>query len=234
MEGDAFKKSEVKLIVFDLDGVLVDTVSSWVWVHNHFRVNNDKSFEKYMKQEIDDKEFMRSDIALWLEKNKQIHISEIQTILDSVPIMPGFKKTIRVLKYLNIQIAIVSSGLEPLAKRVGRMGGITHVLANGLRTDEQGFLTGEGILKVKLRAKGEPVKKLLTTLGIESTSAVAVGNGETDIPMFNASGLGIAFNPLNEHLVQNADIVIYEKNLVEILRYICDPDALPSELLADC
>ena len=233
MKGDVFRNSKVKLIVFDLDGVLVDTVSSWVWVHSYFGVNNDESFEKYMRQEIDDEEFMRSDIALWLEKNKQIHISEIQKILDSVPIMPGFDKTMKVLKYLGIQIAIVSSGLEPLAQRVGSMCGITHVLANGLETNEEGFLTGEGILKVKLRAKGEPVKRLITTLGVESASTVAVGNGETDIPMFEASGLGIAFNPLNDHLAQNADIVIYEKNLVEILRYICDLDALPSELLAD-
>ncbi len=234
MEGDILNNSKVKLIVFDLDGVLVDTVSSWVWVHNYYGVNNDASYEKYMRQEIDDEEFMRSDIALWLKKQKRIHISEIQKILDSVPIMPGFELTIKALKYLDIQIAIVSSGLDPLAQRVGRLGGITHILANGLRTDKNGYLTGEGILKVKLRAKGKPVEQLVTSMSIEPESTIAVGNGETDIPMFQASGLGIAFNPIDDQPAQNADVVIYEKNLTEILRHVCEVDELPSELRAEC
>ncbi len=220
--------SNIGFIVFDLDGVLVNTVSSWVWVHNHFGVNNDPSYEKYMKNEIDDAEFMRSDIALWLSKKKQIHIDEIHQILDSVPLMPGFHETMEILKYLGIEIAIVSSGLEPLADRVAGLGGISYVYANGLETNENGFLTGEGILRVQLRAKGEPVKQLEKTLGFNGLTTAAVGNGETDIPMFNASGLGIAFDPINEMPIQNADVVIYKKNLTEIIRYICDINELPS------
>jgi phosphoserine phosphatase len=234
MEGDILNNSKVKLIVFDLDGVLVDTVSSWVWVHTYYGVNNDASYEKYMRHEIDDDEFMRSDISLWLKKQKRIHICEIQKILDSVPIMPGFELTIKALNYLDIQIAIVSSGLDPLAQRVGRLGGITHILANGLRTDKNGYLTGEGILKVKLRAKGKPVEQLVTSMGVEPESTIAVGNGETDIPMFHASGLGIAFNPIDDQPAQNADVVIYKKNLTEILKHVCEVDELPLDLRAEC
>jgi phosphoserine phosphatase len=121
-----------------------------------------------------------------------------------------------------------------LAQRVGRLGGITHILANGLRTDKNGYLTGEGILKVKLRAKGKPVEQLVTSMGVEPESTIAVGNGETDIPMFHASGLGIAFNPIDDQPAQNADVVIYKKNLTEILKHVCEVDELPLDLRAEC
>ncbi|WP_455391852.1 HAD family hydrolase [[Eubacterium] cellulosolvens] len=220
--------TEIKLLVFDLDGVLVDTISSWVWVHNHFGVNNDVSHERYKRREIDDLEFMRSDIALWLQKKNRIHIKEIEEILSSVPIMPGFGTTMEALEHLGIQCAIVSSGLEPLARHMGQLGNFSQIFANGLVTDADGFLTGEGILNVKLRAKGEPVEQLISSQGFEIESTVAVGNAETDIPMFKACGMGIAFNPLTEKLATSADIVIYQKKLTEILKYVCDVNRLPN------
>ena len=70
----------LKLIVFDLDGVLVDVMSSWAFVHEHYGVNNDTSLEAYLSGEIDDHEFMRLDIALWLDIKKKLHISEIREI----------------------------------------------------------------------------------------------------------------------------------------------------------
>jgi len=230
------KNRGFKFIVFDLDGVLVTPISSWVWVHDHFGVNNDDSYERYMRNEIDDSEFMRSDIALWLSKKKRIHINEIRGILASVQLMPGFHDTFKILKFLGIQVAIVSSGLNPLAERVSALAGIPpeYVLANGLETDENGYLTGEGILRVKLRAKGEPVHQLMAQLGFSRAETVAVGNGVTDIPMLKASGLGIAFNPLDDNVTQNANVVIFEKNLIEILKHICDVDGLPSHLREKC
>lgn len=233
---DEIKKREFKFIVFDLDGVLVMPVSSWVWVHDHFGVNNDDSYERYMRNEIDDAEFMRSDIALWLSKKERIHIDEIRGILASVQLMPGFHDTFEILKFLGIQIAIVSSGLNPLAERVSALAGISsdNVLANGLATDENGYLTGEGILRVKLRAKGEPVHQLMTRLGFSRAETVAVGNGATDIPMLKASGFGIAFNPLDDNVTQNADVVIFKKNLLEILKHICNVDGLPTHLREKC
>jgi len=52
--------------------------------------------------------------------------------------------------------------------------------------------------------------------------------------MLKASGLGIAFNPLDDNVTQNADVVIYEKNLIEILKHLCDIDNLPPHLREKC
>ena len=114
------------LIIFDLDGVLADTVSSWVWLHDHFGVNNDASYYEYMAGKIDDAEFMRRDIALWLGKQKKLHITDIEQILDKIPIMPGFTETMAILDFLNITAAIVSGGLNHLAHRIAKIGHIPH------------------------------------------------------------------------------------------------------------
>lgn len=211
----------IDFIIFDLDGVLVDTISSWVYIHEHFGVNNDPAYFTYMRSEIDDFEFMRRDIRLWLDIKKEFHISEIQKILDTIPLMPNFNKTMDVLNSLGIDSAIVSAGLDLLGNRVAELGGIKHVLANGLETDKNGFLTGEGILRVKLRDKGEVVKNLISSLDLKKSSVVSIGNGKIDVPMFKESGLGIAFNPNDQVIIQNADIIIEKKDLAQILKYIC-------------
>ena len=51
---------------------------------------------------------------------------------------------------------------------------------------------------------------------------------------FNAAGL--ENQKINEPLrgSHNADVVIFEKNLVEILKHVCDIDVLPSHLKEKC
>ena len=60
----------MKLVVFDMDGVLTEYFSSWVRVHEHFGTDNDEALRLYMEGKIDDEEFMRRDIALWTPEMK--------------------------------------------------------------------------------------------------------------------------------------------------------------------
>jgi phosphoserine phosphatase len=220
MDQGELKTNEISFIIFDLDGVLADTISSWVFLHEHYGVNNDVSFYAYMNNEIDDHEFMRRDIKLWLDIEKKLHINKVKELLDSVPLMPGFHATMKSLKSKGIETAIVSAGLEQLANRVAETGGIKYVLANGLELDPEGYLTGEGILRVKLCDKGSVVNNLISELGLAPDNVMAIGNGEIDIPMFKAARIGIAFNPHDEKITESADVVIHEKDLTKILNYI--------------
>ena len=109
-----------KFIAFDLDGVLVDTFSSWVWMHEHFGVNNDHSLYAYQRGEIDYLEFMRRDIALWLEKNRDMTIQDVEEILADVPIMKGAKDVVDEVKRQGMGTAIISCGIEVLAHLILR------------------------------------------------------------------------------------------------------------------
>jgi phosphoserine phosphatase len=212
--------TKYKLVVFDFDGVIADTISSWVWVHDHFGVNNDASLELYLSDHIDDLEFMRRDIALWQNKKPNISIKDIEKILIDVPLMEGTQETINKLHENEIQTAIISGGLDIMVHRVAADLGIDYVLANGLDSNEDGTLTGEGILRVELKNKAGPMQKLLEHFNVKPSETAAVGNGHIDVPMFRYAGLKIAFNPDDEIVKNNADIIIEEKDLREILKYI--------------
>jgi len=215
-----------KLVVFDLDGVLADAVSSWCWVHDYFEVNNDEALRKFLAGEIDDEEFMRRDIALWLSK-RRVNISEIEGVLSKLPLMNGAKKTLNELNKRNVKSAIISGGIEIHAKRVADELNITYVMANPLETDSEGYLTGKGILKVPLKEKGKVLVQFLKDVGIKKDECVSVGNSQIDVPMFQNSGLGIAFNPYDDIVERHADIVIRKKDLSEILPHIFQLDLQP-------
>ena len=207
------KPENIKLVVFDMDGVLTDTYSSWRYVHNFFNTSNEKSVDAYLKGEIDDMEFIRRDAALWKENGKAIRREKLAEILSEVSLMKGAKECISALKKENIKTAIVSAGLNILAERVGEELGIDYVYSNGVGVDKNNFLTGEGIVGVKLKAKDEVVRYLIDKLRIKEENVAAVGNSCFDIPMFEVAGIGIAFNADDYCVKKYADYIVNEKNL---------------------
>jgi phosphoserine phosphatase len=208
-----------KLVVFDLDGVLVDIESSWCWVHDHFNVNNDDSLRLFMIGLIDDEEFMRRDIELWQNKRK-LNISEIREILSTVPLMNGAQEALAKLREAGLICAIISGGIDILAKRVAEEVGIDRVMANPLETDSEGNLTGRGIPNVLLKEKDKVIIELQKSLGIGKGDCISIGNSQIDVPMFRNSRIGIAFNPHDEIVRRNADIIIEKKDLREVLPHI--------------
>lgn len=209
--------SNIELIVFDMDGVLVDIRSSWAWIHDYFGVNNDGSLEAYMDGEIDDLEFIRRDINLWKSKDRYICREDIIKILQEVPVMDGFEECIPVLSedYLT---AIISGGLKPLAEYIDG-NYFDRVMANDLE-EIDGRLTGEGILEVELKNKGEAFEKLLSEMGVEKKETVAIGNSHIDAPMLRKAGIGIAFDPADKKVKEAADSIIEEKDLTLLLELL--------------
>ena len=216
------KIKKVELVMFDMDGVLTDILSSWKYIHDYFNTSNERSVDDYLKGKIDDMEFIRRDASLWKENGKPIKKDKLVEILSDVPLMKGAKECINYLSGNNIKTTIVSAGLDILADRVAKDLGINHVLANGIRTDRNGYLNGKGILGVKLMYKDLAVRSFAKKNKIPLESIVSVGNSCFDIPMFEMTGLSIAFNPGDECTKKAADILIESKDLSEILCFIKD------------
>jgi len=210
----------LKLVVFDCDGVLADSDSSWEYVHRHFGVDNNESLAAYLRGEFDDHEFIRRDIKLWFGLFGRVHISKITKILDTVPLIPGAPEAVGELRRFGIKTAIVSAGLEPLTSRVARTCGIDINLSNGLVTDSEGFLTGEGMVRVPLGGKGAVVRELVAKLGLRKEDCAAIGDRIWDSMMFDEVGTKIAFNPADTEVGDCADVVIRKKDLREVLRYL--------------
>jgi len=209
-----------KLVVFDMDGVLVDVGSSWVHVHRHFGVDNEHSLQAYLRGEIDDMEFIRRDVALWIARDPTLTMERLRQILSTAPLMNGAKETVETLRKNGTRTAIVSAGIDLLAERVAIELKMDTFFANGFVADCAGRLTGEGILNVRLDGKDQKVKMLTDMFGLDKSDVVSVGNSRYDIPMFDVSGLGIAFCPEDDDTLERADRVVHEKDLRRILDII--------------
>jgi len=209
------------LAVFDMDGVLVEERSSWKLVHRHFGTDNEGSFAAYARGEIDDHEFMRRDISLWRSKDWNVHIDQVRDALEGANVIRGLAEASRELKAAGFALAIVSGGLDILAERLSALGGFDEVRANGLDTDDRGFLTGEGKLVVPLRDKGKVVRTELLGTGAYGP-VVSVGDSMVDISMFRATDLSIAFRPETDEVAKEADAVIYGSDLRDVSALILE------------
>jgi phosphoserine phosphatase len=205
-----------KIVIFDLDGVLVPIHSSWQYVHRALHVDNEENHRKYIQGQISYKEFMRSDIALW----KNIHLHDLETILQDVSLANGAKETLQILHRRGVKTAIVSSGISILAQRIGAELGITHVHANDLATDKEGRLTGEAEAAVAPDGKQDIATRILQEEGIAPEQAAVVGDNIFDIPATDQVGLTIAYNAQDPKAEAKADVTVRGGDVTLILPWL--------------
>lgn len=205
-------RPRLKLVAFDMDGTLVDVVSSWAFVHAHFGANNDEAVRAFMNNEIDDVEFVRRDLKLWHEAAPSISMADLRDILKDVPIMPGASELMASLRERGILTAIVSGGLSVLADRVKEELGMDYALANTFNTDANGVLVSGRII-VPVKRKEEILRGLQKRLGVTREETASVGNSEIDVGLFRASRIGVAFCPQDATVIAGASVIVKDKDL---------------------
>lgn len=181
------------VVVFDLDGVLVEQTSAWVTVHLAFGVSEKAraNLRDYGSGRISYEEFMRRDIALWGKRT----LADIREVLGTYTLREGARSVVDSLRADGREVVVVSAGIDVLTGAVCEDLGIRRWAANGLEVDATGTLTGEGIMRVELLRKDLALAALLLPMGIEMHAVVAVGDSKYDVPLVRACGRGIAFLP---------------------------------------
>lgn len=207
---------DIRIVVFDMDGVLVDIDSSWQFVHREFNVDNTENLRQFLNHEINYSEFMRKDIALWGKTN----VSVIKNILAKVPLMTGANITVAELKKARYKTAIISAGISILAERIQHELKIDYVFANRIVVDENGALTGEGEEIVNPLNKIAVLRELVLMEDATLQQCAVIGDTVFDVPMFRDAGFSIAFNTDDVQVKKAADAVIEDKDLTKILPYL--------------
>jgi phosphoserine phosphatase len=210
----------LRLVALDMDGTLVDVPSSWGAVHDHFGDSNSEGLRAFMENRIDDAEFVRSDMRIWFRHQPDLSYSDLEGILRDVPLMPGARTLIDGLHARGIRTAIVSGGVDVLARRIARELGIDRVLANGFQTDGAGRLTGEGIIRVPIWGKEEVLAALQKELGVTVAETGSVGNSEIDVGLFKRSAVGVAFLPADASVTKAATVIVRERDLSKVLPHL--------------
>ena len=212
-----WRKPGLELVLLDMDGTLVHG-STWEVLHEHYGVSNETNWLRYQRGELDDAEFIRSDVALWRVHERPIHVDEIDAILHKqTRIMDGAKELVASLHRRGIATCIVSGGLDLLARRVCEQIGIDMYVANGLRLRETGHISGEGLVFIEIKDKGHMTREILKRLCVPKERTAAVGNSAYDVPMFRESGFGIAFNPSDPWVRRNARHVVEGTDLHHVI-----------------
>ena len=215
----------IRLAVFDMDGVIVRNTNSWRAVHDAFGTSNEEGLRLFMSGKIDDHEFIRRDIELWRGAKGKLHHDDVARVLATFHPEPAAADLFGAFHRAGITTAIVSGGLEPLARRIGEALSVDRVFCNGLEVDREGYLTGHGKVGVPLRKKGELVVRLREGLGLTRSDVVAFGDTSIDIPMFRESGLGIAVDPKDEETRRAASVVVPDLgSAIPIVNELIDRD----------
>jgi phosphoserine phosphatase len=206
---------KAKIIVFDMDGVLVNINSSWRFVHENLNVDNSDNLNRFLSHEIGYSEFMKRDIKLW----GKVNIGVIEEILARVQLVQGAKPTVVQLKKAGYKTAIISAGISILAERLERELEIDYVFANRIVVGKNGTLIGRGEEVVNPLNKKIALRRLASKEGITPARCAVVGDTIFDVPMFEEAGFSIAFNTNDERVREAADVVIQDKDLENILPY---------------
>ena len=209
-----------KVVVFDCDGVLVDSVSSWKTLHDHFGTDNSHNLKRFIDGEISDMEFMRLDIKMWKDIQDPIYRDELFRSYSGVKVMPGAKELVAELKAAGIFVAIVSAGVDLFVSSIAAMLKADDWIANGFEFNDDDTLSDEGICRLHASKKNLIITKILEMQGFEPEDCVSVGDSEMDLSMQVEGSRFIGFNPTRESsksaFAEAGIPVVHEKNLLSI------------------
>lgn len=146
-------------------------------------------------------------------------------VARDIPLMPEVVETIRELRKNGYRVGIVTDsyhlGAEVVRRRVFADFCISHVtrFQHGLSTGE---LTLSNAMQNPVVCTEHPVCKLnamhyvCEKLGVTPENVLAIGDGENDICMLQAAGIGIAFHPKTD-AVRNCTPHVIDGSFAEIL-----------------
>ena len=196
--------SQIKLVVFDMDGTIIEPRSSWAMIHDHFGTDNSEMLQMYIDHKISDKEFVKADIALWNSKSdRPVNEEYINSILDKAKPRKGAEELIRSLHEENIKTLILSGGIQYLADKWAKKWNMDDALANDLIDDGEGNLTA--IIKSSGHNKGPVMEGMIEKYNLSKNEIAAVGDTVVDIPTFERAGLSVAVNTEDERVISKAN-----------------------------
>jgi phosphoserine phosphatase len=208
--------NQYKLVVFDVDGTLMKTLS-WRHLHKALGTWNQgrKYFEQFLHGRITYEQWACLDAALWRGQP----LRKIRRIVNSMPYTNGAQEVLATLRRKGFKVLLLSAGLSFVTERIRKEIGVDAALANELIA-KNGYLTGEVKVNVTFNNKHEALRSMLKKFNTKTNECIAVGDDETLIPLFKKVGLAIAFNPRSKEVEKHADIVVKSDNLRSVLPHI--------------
>lgn len=203
-----------KVALIDMDGTLLAGRSLEAIGRLGFKREVEEIVKKRLKGFLKDYEESLKVASLL----KGVPLSKLISEFDKIGFVNGAKEFISWLKELGFITVLVTVSYDVLAERVVKALGIDDFYANKLEVSN-GIITGNISMPLgwqyvknctfksvcKLNVLFETMRKYNVPIG----KTIAIGDTVLDKCMLKYSGLGIAFNPKDQEIIDVADVVVY-------------------------
>ena len=202
------RKTKLKAILFDLDGVIIDSFEAWYSVFNIVRKNfnlSEISREEFRNRtwggsvNADVKNYFKNKDTKEIEKLYKQLISEY---MHKTKLLPDAKKVLEAIKNKNIKIGLVTNTFRKTVLEVLEFHKLKHYFNSIVSADDV----------ERVKPYPDPVIKLCENLGIMPDEAILVGDTKNDYKAGKSAGCFVV--GLNTH----GDLVI--GNLSDLLQLI--------------
>jgi phosphoglycolate phosphatase len=179
---------EVKLIILDLDGTIIDSLADLTDATNHMlsEMGRDKLSGQQVRKlvgqgarKLAERAMPDADSAE-IECALEIFLSyNASHIADKTTLYPGVRETLTALQESGFHLAVISNKNVALCHQVIATLGVTDFFEAVMGADTMNFR----------KPSPEPIFKLLRDLALSPTNAVMVGDSINDIAAGNAAGV---------------------------------------------
>jgi phosphoserine phosphatase len=168
---------------------------------------------KAMRGELDFEGALTERVGLL----KGLPASIIETLIATrITFMPGGKTLLATMKANGAYTALISGGFTAFTSHVAGALGFDEHRANTLII-ENGKLAGTVTRPILgQKAKIDGLKELAAKHGLESSDAIAVGDGANDLAMLSEAGIGVALHA-KPHVQESSLIRINHADLTALL-----------------
>ncbi|MET1101919.1 MAG: HAD-IB family phosphatase [Pyrodictiaceae archaeon] len=201
--------AQIRLVVFDVDGVLVPIKSSWEYVHRKLGTTDiaRRNYELFSKGLIGYWEWMYLDTLAWIEAKPGITVWDLERILSDVDVLPEAYCAVKLLRRNGIELALISGGLDLLVSKVASRLNIKYWFSPRLAFDPWGKLVPGGYPEVEADRKDKVIRLLGSVLGIPLRNIAFIGDSRWDARAMKEVGLAIAVNTTDPYIINIADAV---------------------------
>ncbi len=199
----------IKLMVFDMDGVLLKNRNSWDVIINRAIKNN--NYNDYDRMEYTFDYIYKNNIPENYYNNlKDYNIKKYLNIND---MSDNINDTVEYLKSKNIKTAIVSAGSHCFAEYLSDLFGMDYFIGNKIDINKKIF-----IKNVDPAYKDKNIKFIQKKFNVKMENTISIGDSFYDLSMKRSSKYFIAFNPSNIEMIKYSDFVVKSNNLYDVIK----------------
>lgn len=208
---------EIKLVCFDLDDTLIREIHSVMLPC----ILNNKEREHSIIQEQEEKglidyksaDYRRAELLSGLEEYRIA-----QSFLEIAKPLKNISNVVVALHEHTVKCIVITVGPRQVAKAVCEIWGFDAYYGSDYEVVD-GIFTGKILHYIGAEQKIGCLKEYCRNNNIKSHECLAVGDGSTDIPIFQHCGSSIAINS-SPKVRQCATYAVDTNDLTDIIQYI--------------